>query len=738
MASYGVVPEGFAIKDVTVILDEIENDQRSKRPDVNTQADSLLGQVNGVFGDKVAELWEVLGAVYRARQPDSASGEALDNVSAITGAERLDAEPSTASLSLNLDPAVTVLLGSLVGIGVSGAQWKTLTEITNGGADQANISVAVESSDAAPIVGNAGAIDTIVTPISGWSAKSAFTGLTSEPFALKDRQTLIVQVDDGASQTVVFNDGDFISIAAATAQEVIDAIVADTAGVSGLDASGFIRLFSDTEESGSAIKVVGGTGFEALGLSSDTIKGFNPSRSAKIINANSETYDMSGSPDLLIAIDGGSAQTISFVDSDFGVSAIGSTTSVAASLLAVGVDTDTFVLDDGTNPAVTFAFDDDSSVVETSTLRAINHNGTQTAGQVRDLAVAAINSAPTLSITATPSTESTDVWLENDATGIAGNIAITETVADAGFTVSGMAGGIANAPTVATAAQVAKAINASLAGGIAYDVSGKVQIESDVSGDNSIIEITGGSSNAELGYTLSSAQGGIDGDAVVGRDEESDPDFRLRRIQLLRSSGASTVEAIRAGLIDPIITPGVSQAFVFENVTDFVDGDGRPAHSFEAVVFGGEDADVAQTLFDLKPIGIQTFKVVGVNGVAVVVTDSQGTNHTINFSRADTITEHTIVDISVVAADFGGGDQVAGEKQVRDAIKALGDTLDVGEDVIILRFKCAPLAIAGVNDVTDIFIENTDPPTNQANISISQRELGTFSTSDIDINVVFV
>lgn len=736
--AFGVVPEGFAIKDRETIIDEMEKKERSDiDAGFNTQADSLAGQFNGVVGDQVAELWEVLGAVYRARQPDSANDEALDNVSAITGTKRLSAAPSTAIANLNLDPAVTVTIGSIVGIGLSGAQWETLAAITNGGGDQATVSVAVESSDDAPIVGNANSIDTIVTPIGGWSAKAAFTGLTTEPFVLEDLQTLLVQVDEGATQTVVFNTADFVSIAAATAQEVIDAIVADTTGIDGLDVSGIIRLFSDLDGTGSAIKVLGGTGFEPLGLSAELIKGFNPNRAAKIVNANSETYDMSGAPDLLVAVDGGSPQTITFADSDFGVAAIGTITPVAASLLVVGADTDTFTLDDSSNPAVVFAFDDDSSVVETSTLRAINHNGTQTASQIRDLAVAAINSAPTLDITARPSTEDSDVWLVHDVTGVVGSI-IFETVADAGFLVTGMAGGVANAPTVATAAQVARKISSSLTGGIAYDVSGKVQIESDTVGINSALEVTGGTSNTELGYTLSSIEVGIAGDAVVGRDEEEDEDFRLRRVQLLRSSGASTVEAIRAGLLDPVITPGVEQAFVFENDTDVTDGDGRPPHSFEAVVFGGTDQDIAQTLFDLKPIGIQTFKVAGPNGVTVVIVDSQGTNHTINFSRADVITEHTIIDVSVVAAEFGGGDQVAGEAQIRDAIKALGDTLDVGEDVIILRFKCVPFTIAGVVDVTDIFIEDVDPPTDQINIVITQRELATFITANIDINVVFV
>ena len=732
---FGVIEEGFNAKDLETLLDEIEQAERSALgPAINTQADSVLGQLNGVLADKLAEMWEVALAVYRSRQPDSASGEALDNVAAITGALRLPASPSSAEVSLNLDPAASLPIGSLIGIGPSGAQWETQSVITNGGAVQGTFAVDVNSTDDAPIVGNAYALDTIASPVVGWSAKAAFTSLTSEPYSLADLQTLLVQIDEGATQTVVFNTGDFANIAAATAQEVIDAIKADTTGLDGLDVAGFMRLFSDLDGSGSSIRVVGGTGFEALGLSQELIKGFNPSRSAKIINATYETYDMSGAPTLFIAIDGGGSQTITFADSDFGTAPIGNLTAIAASLLAVGVDTDTFVLDDGVAPAVTFVFDDDGSVITSPVLRPIAHNGTQNATQMRDLIVTAINAAA-LAITASPASAAAVVDLTNDATGTAGNQAVVETVANAGFLVAGMAGGVNDAPAVATAVQVAKAINAQLAGGVAYEVAGKVQVESLVVGSNSLVEMTGGSANAELGYTLSDPQGGINGDATLGRDVETDPAFRLRRIDLLRISGAATLEAIRSAILN---TESVLQAFVFENPTDFVDGFGRPPHSMEAVVSGGEDVDVAQTIFDTKPIGIQTFRVIGPDGVTESIIDSQGVSHDINFSRADEVTMHVIVDINVVAVDFGGGSQVAGEQQVREAIKALGDLQEIGQSITILRYKCAPLAVTGVDDVTDIFIEDIDPPTNQANIPLLPRELATFSTADIDINVTFI
>lgn len=117
--------------------------------------------------------------------------------------------------------------------------------------------------------------------------------------------------------------------------------------------------------------------------------------------------------------------------------ATGTITTIAGSLL---VDGETFVLNDGVNPAVTFEFDDNGSVVPTSTLRPVNFTGADTADQVRDAIIAAVNTAPVLNITAYNGGPAF-VILWNDAGGTLGNQVITETVVDAGFVVTGMAGG---------------------------------------------------------------------------------------------------------------------------------------------------------------------------------------------------------------------------------------------------------------------------------------------------------
>lgn len=107
-------------------------------------------------------------------------------------------------------------------------------------------------------------------------------------------------------------------------------------------------------------------------------------------------------------------------------------------------DGEQFVLNDGSNPAVTFEFDDDASVTQTATLRRIVFTGAETATQMRVLIKAAIDAAPALNID-TSNYGTAGIDLINTTGGPEGNQAITETVVDTGFVVTGMTGGATNA-----------------------------------------------------------------------------------------------------------------------------------------------------------------------------------------------------------------------------------------------------------------------------------------------------
>lgn len=128
---------------------------------------------------------------------------------------------------------------------------------------------------------------------------------------------------------------------------------------------------------------------------------------------------------------GGPAVTFTFV---LETAATGSITTVAGASL---LDTETFVIGDGIT-SVTFEFDSGGGVTPPNV--AVPFTGADTADQVRDSIITAITGSV---LAITPSNGGPGlVNLVNDNVGTAGNVAMSDTVANAGFVVSGMSGAV--------------------------------------------------------------------------------------------------------------------------------------------------------------------------------------------------------------------------------------------------------------------------------------------------------
>ena len=211
-------------------------------------------------------------------------------------------------------------------------------------------------------------------------------------------------------------------------------------------------------------------------------------------------------------------------------------------------------------------------------------------------------------------------------------------------------------------------------------------------------------------------------DADVGRDVETDADFRLRREALLREQGNSALEALRA---DVLAVENVESCTIFENPTASTDSEGMPPHSVEALVTGGADADIAAALLGSVAGGIETH-----GTTSVVVEDSQGVQRTIKFSRpAD---KNVFVTVHLVKnADFPAD----GADQIKAAVVAYAAArLWTGDDVVSSAMYPAVFSVAGVVDVTGILIGFSLPPTDSATLAIGAREIARFDTSRIVVS----
>jgi hypothetical protein len=182
---------------------------------------------------------------------------------------------------------------------------------------------------------------------------------------------------------------------------------------------------------------------------------------------------------------------------------------------------------------------------------------------------------------------------------------------------------------------------------------------------------------------------------------------------------------------------GVKQVFIFEN-TSTDKADGLPAKSFEVVVRGGDDDEIARTIFLTKPVGIEAYADVSSEKTVIKnVEDSQGILHEIKFRRPKDVPIYIDVAVKVDRDIFFPADLEEGKRQIRQALVNLGETLTIGDDIIALRFRCVPLEIPGVIDVEDFKIAKNAPPQEgeNKNITIDKRDVAEFDTGRINVTV---
>lgn len=216
-------------------------------------------------------------------------------------------------------------------------------------------------------------------------------------------------------------------------------------------------------------------------------------------------------------------------------------------------------------------------------------------------------------------------------------------------------------------------------------------------------------------------------DGATGRPVESDPELRLRRARSLQVTGSATVGAIRSRLLEQV--DDVTDATIIENRTSEEDAQGRPPHSFEAVVTGGTDADVAEQLFETKAAGIET-----TGTVTEIVTDSTGKEQVIRFSRP--IQRFIWVRLTLTATN-GFPENV--DDLATQAIVDKGGELQLGEDVI-WQTLVGPVhrAVDNLNQVTVELGVSSDPEQEPstfetANITIENNEIALFDAERVEV-----
>jgi uncharacterized phage protein gp47/JayE len=219
---------------------------------------------------------------------------------------------------------------------------------------------------------------------------------------------------------------------------------------------------------------------------------------------------------------------------------------------------------------------------------------------------------------------------------------------------------------------------------------------------------------------------------ITGRVVESDTELRMNIAARQKQSSSS--EAAIKNYIEKEVA-GVQYCEVYSN-REMVPVDGRPPKCYEAVVVGGADRDIAQTILDYGPGGIQAF-----GNIAMTLTDAAGYEQTVGFSRP--VNQYIWFKIGLTLT----GEErfpLNGLDAVKDRIAAWAEgNGGVGIDVFYQRFCAAIYQVPGIAEAVIKIARTTDPSAppedseyQEANIGIGEVEIAVFDRSRIFAEVL--
>lgn len=212
-------------------------------------------------------------------------------------------------------------------------------------------------------------------------------------------------------------------------------------------------------------------------------------------------------------------------------------------------------------------------------------------------------------------------------------------------------------------------------------------------------------------------------DADVGRNLETDTELRARRALEVSSQGTSTLPGIRAEILK---LTGVETVVIYENITDAT-VDSIPPHAFEALVEGGDQDEIAQTILVSKPAGIATYGNVAETGIT-----SDGVTRDVFFSRPVPVNVYIVAAIVKDPNVYPAAD---GDTLIEEALALWGDALPAGRDVVAAAISAQIfLAVPGVLDVTYVHIGTAPSPATSTTIVMTSRQRANYDTTRIAVS----
>lgn len=211
----------------------------------------------------------------------------------------------------------------------------------------------------------------------------------------------------------------------------------------------------------------------------------------------------------------------------------------------------------------------------------------------------------------------------------------------------------------------------------------------------------------------------------IGKDYETDQEFRERWLLTSSTAGANTEDGLRKALLELVNTK--SDLKIFENRTNQT-VDGLEPHTQRIVINSAfDDETIAQTIFDKIVDG----NMAGLQGsISVEVTDSEGESETIKFDRA----EVQDIYIQIRVAVQNGISMATIQTEIKDNIIAYitEHGFDMGSIIYANMFAASVYEVNGAAGISQLKISK-----NNLNwvdqIQLTQTQVPNFDSTRIQV-----
>lgn len=207
---------------------------------------------------------------------------------------------------------------------------------------------------------------------------------------------------------------------------------------------------------------------------------------------------------------------------------------------------------------------------------------------------------------------------------------------------------------------------------------------------------------------------------VTGKSRETDQQLRERRRGSVSKGNRNMTEALWAKLSD---LSGVIEVSVLENATQYTDSRGLPPHSIHVVILGGDEGQIAQTIWASKTGGTE---VAGTEEYIII--DEVGNEQVMKFSRPVDVT----IKVAVYITPLSGYSFSTASLIKQAVLDYMNDEIAVGGDIINSALY-TPLNAIGGFAIERIELAKGNESLAEKSIYLDFNERISISTNNIEV-----